>query len=150
MSGIVLPKEFAYPAAAVVSTFWLLAWQTVRVSRARREAKVDYPQVYAEKAEATANLAALKFNCTQRAHQNTLEVLPVILTGTLVTGLQYPVIAASLCGVWSFSRIFYTLGYSTGDPKKRLMGGNTLFGTLGLLGLLVGSTATVVSFIRAL
>ncbi|KAM5532236.1 hypothetical protein V8D89_014075 [Ganoderma adspersum] len=150
MSGIVLPKEFAYPAAAAVSTFWLLLWQTFRVGRARKAANVDYPQVYAEKAEAAANQAALKFNCVQRAHQNTLESIPMILTGTLITGLKYPVVAASLCGVWTFSKIFYTIGYSTGDPKKRLLGGNSLFGALGTLGLLIGSTATVVSFIRAL
>ncbi|PIL31423.1 hypothetical protein GSI_06124 [Ganoderma sinense ZZ0214-1] len=150
MSGIVLSKEFAYPAAAAVSTFWLLIWQTFRVSRARRAAKVDYPQVYAEKAEAAANQAALKFNCAQRAHQNTLETIPMILTSTLITGLKYPVLAASLCGAWTFSRIFYTIGYSSGDPKKRYMGGNLLFGIVGMFGLLLGSTATVVSFVRAL
>lgn len=77
-----LPR-FAYPAAAAVSTFWLLLWQTFRVGRARKAAQVDYPQgkwnahvvvwytdgrwaVYAEKAEAAANQAALKFNCVQR------------------------------------------------------------------------------------
>lgn len=42
----------------------------------------------------------------------------MILTSTLITGLKYPVVAASLCGVWTFSKIFYTIGYSTGDPKK--------------------------------
>ena len=67
-----------------MSTFWLLAWQTIRVGKARRLAKIEYPQgetlqfqetlphadrslaVYAEKAEAAANEAALKFNCAQR------------------------------------------------------------------------------------
>lgn len=36
--------RFAYPAAAVVSTFYLLSWQTLKVGRARKQAKIDYPQ----------------------------------------------------------------------------------------------------------
>jgi hypothetical protein len=35
--------------------------------------------VYAEKAVQDASKAALIFNCTQRAHQNTLENLPLAI-----------------------------------------------------------------------
>ncbi|KAI0699356.1 membrane-associated proteins in eicosanoid and glutathione metabolism [Cerioporus squamosus] len=149
-ASIVLPKEFAYPVATAVSSFYLLLWQTIKVSRARKAAKVDYPQVYADKAEAAANKAALAFNCTQRAHQNTLEVLPVVLTGTLISGLKYPIAAAALSGVWVLARVFYTIGYSTGDPKKRNMLGAGAIGSLGLMGLIGLSTASVVSLLKAL
>jgi glutathione S-transferase len=29
-----------------------------------------------------------------------------------------PILAASLCGLWSLSRISYTFGYLSGEPKK--------------------------------
>lgn len=69
-------------------------------------------------------------------HQNTLENLPIIVImwalisycvvmtlipstpRTLISGLKYPILAASACALWSLTRIPYTLGYITGDPKK--------------------------------
>ncbi|KAI0756369.1 Alpha/Beta hydrolase protein [Daedaleopsis nitida] len=115
---IILTKEFAYPVTAAVSTFYLLFWQAMKVSYVRHQAKITYPQLYAERAEAEASLAARVFNCMQRAHQNTLEQIPVILSGTLIGGMTYPIAAAALCGTWVFTRVLYTIGYSTGDPEK--------------------------------
>jgi glutathione S-transferase len=37
-------------------------------------------------------------------------------------GLAYPLTAAIVNAVWVVGRIMYTLGYSTGDPKKRIPG----------------------------
>jgi hypothetical protein len=37
---------------------------------------------------------------------------------TLITSLKYPVLAASALGLWSLARVGYTLGYSSGNPKK--------------------------------
>ncbi|KAI0361007.1 membrane-associated proteins in eicosanoid and glutathione metabolism [Trametes cingulata] len=149
-TGIILHKEFAYPAAAAVSTFYLLLWQSLRVGRARKQAGIEYPQVYADKVEAAARKEAHVFNCTQRAHQNTLEQLPIVVGSTLIGGLSYPVLAASLCGVWTLTRIAYSIGYSTGDPKKRNAGGAAVLGSLSALALIGTSTAAVVSWIRAL
>lgn len=42
----------------------------------------------------------------------------MILASTLITGVKYPKVAASLCGVWTVCRVLYTIGYSTGNPKK--------------------------------
>ncbi|KAI0756331.1 membrane-associated proteins in eicosanoid and glutathione metabolism [Daedaleopsis nitida] len=149
-SGIVLPQEYAYPVTAVVSTFYLLFWQTFKVGTARRKAKIEYPQVYAEKAEAAASQEAAIFNCTQRAHQNTLEVLPIIVGGTLIAGLTYPVAAASLCGAWVTARILYTIGYSTGNPKKRNLFGSAVIGTFSVAGLVGTATASAIALVRKL
>lgn len=37
---------------------------------------------------------------------------------TLITGVKYPIFAACACAAWAISRISYTRGYITGDPKK--------------------------------
>lgn len=37
---------------------------------------------------------------------------------TLLTALKFPVFAATALGFWSLSRVSYTRGYITGDPKK--------------------------------
>lgn len=56
----------------------MLTWQSIVVGKYRKAANVPYPQAYAEKAEADASLDAKKFNCAQRAHQNTLESIPIV------------------------------------------------------------------------
>ncbi|EIN14017.1 membrane-associated proteins in eicosanoid and glutathione metabolism [Punctularia strigosozonata HHB-11173 SS5] len=147
-NAIVLPEKFSYVAAAGLSTVYLCVWQTFRVGRARKASGIQYPQVYAEKAEAQASKAAQVFNCTQRAHQNTLEALPLALTMTLITGLKYPEVASGLCATWVFGRIFYTINYSKGDASKRGSGLAAL-GSVSLLGLLVASTWTVGQFIKS-
>lgn len=71
---------------------------------------------------------------TKGAHHNTLEYLPVMHTTyvpnfffllaltpsprTIITGLKYPHLAASICALWVIGRIAYTRGYITGDPSK--------------------------------
>jgi hypothetical protein len=40
-------------------------------------------------------------------------------------GLAYPVTAAIVNAAWVVGRVMYTLGYSTGDPKKRIPGGQS-------------------------
>lgn len=77
----------------------------------------DQP-AYADAAEAKANPAAMRFNCAQRAHQNTLEVVPHTLFTILFSGLRYPTIAIAFGSIWLFGRIIYTVGYSSGDPAK--------------------------------
>ena len=92
------------------------------------------------------------FNCIQRAHQNTLENLPqffFLLTIGMALhdrcfktlrmfvfcpgGLSMPKLSAAAGWVWVAGRVVYALGYSTGDPAKRVRGA---FGYLGLFTLL--------------
>ena len=48
------------------------------------------------------------------------------LSSLFVTGLKRPYLSASLGGLWLAGRIFYTIGYSSGDPKRRLTRGGYL------------------------
>ncbi|PCH34051.1 membrane-associated glutathione metabolism protein [Wolfiporia cocos MD-104 SS10] len=145
---IVLSKEYVYPVAAIASTCWLTFWQTIKVGGARKRAGIPYPYVYADKAEVAANQEANVFNCTQRAHQNTLEYFPIVVASTVVASLKHPLIAASLCGLFTASRVVYTIGYSTGDPAKRNLFGSAMFSSLGWLALLGTSAWTVVELFR--
>jgi len=145
-STIIVPKGVGYTSAAILSTAIVLLWQTSVVGKTRKRAEIKYPQAYAEKAEAAASKEAFIFNCAQRAHQNTLETIPIVLIMTLITAVKYPVPAAAACGLWSFSRIIYTLGYTTGEPKKRSRGN---VGYIGLIGLLGGATYTVFDLLMA-
>jgi len=141
MIAIALPVRYPLVACVGVGTFWLTTWQSFTVGKLRQAAGVPYPQAYAEKAEAAANPDAMRFNCAQRAHQNTMESLPHVLFGLFFTGIRYPTIAASLGAAFLVGKVFYTFGYISGDPKNR----NSLLGPLGsisTLGLLLASTFT--------
>lgn len=116
-----------------------------KVGQARRAAKVPYPYVYAEKSEAEKDPKKNIFNCAQRAHQNTLELLPIYNTLLLVGGLKYPEISAAAGAVFLLGRIVFTSGYVTGDPAKRTRGA---FGFLGLIALLGTSASTVYSLLK--
>lgn len=147
-SSIVLPPGFGYVAAGLVSTAWVLGWQMLVVGKHRKKSGIKYPQLYAEKAEADASKEAYLFNCAQRAHQNTLEHMPIIVVTTLVTAMKYPVFAGYACGLWALSRILYTLGYTTGDPAKRNTRGGIL-GELPVFGLLFCSAYTAFDLLRS-
>ncbi|KAF8435834.1 hypothetical protein L210DRAFT_3484299 [Boletus edulis BED1] len=138
---ILLPESYRYVAGALVSVVWLMGWQTIVVNRYRSSSGIKYPQLYAEKAEAQASREAHLFNCAQRAHQNTLEHMPAILITTLVSGVKYPVLAASACAFWAFTRVLYTIGYTSGDAAKRNSRGGFL-GEIPSIGLILGSTYT--------
>ncbi|KAJ7481667.1 membrane-associated proteins in eicosanoid and glutathione metabolism [Mycena latifolia] len=145
---VVLPAGIAPLAGAFLSTAILVLGQGVVVGSNRRGSGVAYPRAYAEKAEMDANPQAVKFNCAQRAHANTLENLPVLYTMTLITALKYPTLAASALGLWSLARVGYTWGYTTGDAKKRTNVLSVLHYPI-VLTLLGASTWTVAQLVLA-
>ncbi|KAI8458015.1 hypothetical protein BY996DRAFT_6874574 [Phakopsora pachyrhizi] len=125
------PQDYGYVALTAASTGFLGLFQVMAVSKARKAAKVPYPETYATREEAKADLLKMKFNCAQRSHQNTLETLPFFLFSLLFSGLRYPRFSASCGAIWVLGRVVYTLGYNTGDPSKRVRGA---FHNLGILG----------------
>ncbi|EGN95831.1 hypothetical protein SERLA73DRAFT_187059 [Serpula lacrymans var. lacrymans S7.3] len=146
MTSIVLPQGFGMVGLAVLSTTWVLTWQTTLVNKYRKRSGIEYPQLYAERAQVEASQDALLFNCMQRAHANTLEVIPIIAITTLVAGVKHPYLAATGCGLWVLSRIPYTLGYTTGDPIKRTRRGG-IVGPVMMGCLLVGSAYTALDLV---
>jgi glutathione S-transferase len=52
----------------------------------------------------------------------------------LVAGAPFPVTAAISGAVYSLGKLAYFMGYSTGDPNKRLWGSFSYFGLLALIG----------------
>ncbi|KAL5533961.1 hypothetical protein ACEPAG_421 [Sanghuangporus baumii] len=146
MPSFNVPEGYSYVLAAATATTFLNTYQVTNTKRARRAAGVPYPYAYAEKAEAASNNAVQKFNCAQRAHQNTLEHAPYVLYSLLVTGLKYPYLGAALGTSWVLGRVLYTLGYSTGDPEKRLRPG-WIFSSIGQYGLYLTSALTTYKFV---
>ncbi|ORY55318.1 hypothetical protein BCR35DRAFT_310080 [Leucosporidium creatinivorum] len=128
-----LSGDFRYVLAVAVSTGFLSFWQSLKVSAARKVAGVKYPAQYAPDADAQKDIKAMKFNCAQRAHGNTLESLPFFLFSLIYVGLSKPVTAAVLGALWVSGRVLYTIGYTSGIPSNRMWGVHHNIGHLGLM-----------------
>ncbi|EFN56532.1 hypothetical protein CHLNCDRAFT_144160 [Chlorella variabilis] len=120
VAAVALPPNYGWVMTSVAFTAAVVQWQAARVMKARKECGVAYPTLYAP---GTDELAT-RFNCTQRAHQNSIEMLPQQLAMQMLVGLVYPRAAAAQGLVWAIGRILYTRGYSTGDPAQRAPGGS--------------------------
>ncbi|KAL2912152.1 hypothetical protein HK105_208353 [Polyrhizophydium stewartii] len=143
MTTITLTREHGYAAGVgIVSTLYLLGLG-FRVAAARRKAGVPYPYLYAERAEADKDPLKNIFNCTQRAHQNTLEGYPIFIVLFGIASIEHPLYAAISGLVWLAGRHAYASGYATGDPSKRTRGNFGYFGSIALLGLAVKTAATL-------
>nr|VDD22036.1 unnamed protein product [Brassica oleracea] len=154
-----LPNEYGYVALVLVFYCFLNLWMGAQVGMARkrfafnlirRRSKfffftynVPYPTLYAIESE---NKDAKLFNCVQRGHQNSLEMMPMYFVLMILGGMKHPCICACLGLLYNITRFFYFKGYSTGDPMKRLTIGK--YGFLGLLGLMICTISFGVSLIR--
>lgn len=124
-----LPEGYGYVVLTGVASNFVNMWMAINVGRARKKYEVKYPIMYSDNE---------KFNCIQRAHQNTLENYPQFLLLLFVGGLQYPKISAGAGLLYLLGRIAFARGYYTGEPDKRKYGS---FGYIGLLTLL-GNTVS--------
>ncbi|KAL1223236.1 hypothetical protein V5N11_029472 [Cardamine amara subsp. amara] len=137
-----LPNEYGYVVLIVVFYCFLNLWMSAQVGRARKRYNVPYPTLYAIESE---NKDAKLFNCVQRGHQNSLEMMPMFFILMVLGGMKHPCLCTGLGLLYSITRFFYFKGYSTGDPTKRLTIGKYAF--LGLFGLMICTISFGVSLI---
>ncbi|XP_052087290.1 microsomal glutathione S-transferase 3-like isoform X1 [Mytilus californianus] len=130
-----LPSDFGYVILTSIASIFVLMWKGFQVGKARTKYEVPYPKMYSDDD---------RFNCVQRAHQNTLENYPQFLILLIFGGLTFPKLSAAAGMVWIVGRVFYALGYYSGDPKKRMRGA---FAYIGLLALLVFSIITALKML---
>lgn len=112
-----LPKEYGYVVAVFVAYSIMNFWMAMSVGKARKKYNVPYPAMYAVESE---NKNAKIFNCIQRGHQNSLEMMPSFFAAMLLSGIHHPLIASAIGSLYVVGRFFYFKGYSSGDPSKRL------------------------------
>jgi glutathione S-transferase len=123
-----LSADYGFVILVGFATFLLDVWLTWNVGKGRQIFNVPYPQMYSEKED--------KFNCYQRAHQNTLELLPFFLMALFVGGIFHPLVASALGALWIVGRVLFAEGYYTGDPKNRTIGFRISFIALTLMMLI--------------
>lgn len=111
---IQIHPEYGYVILAASGTFLVNFWQMMKIGGKRKELGIQFPQMWSDQHPI--------FNCYQRAHQNTLEIVPFFLALVFAGGLRHPLIASGSGGIFLVARIVYSLGYYTGDPKKRIPG----------------------------
>ncbi|MCL7039586.1 hypothetical protein MKW94_002568 [Papaver nudicaule] len=145
MEGVesLLPKKYGYVVLALVFYCFLNFWMAFQVGIARRKYKVYFPVLYASASE---NKDAKVFNCIQRGHQNSLELMPIFFIVLVLGGLQHPIVSASFGLIYIVGRYFYFTGYATGDPRNRLKLGKISF--LAMAGLIVCTISLGINLLR--
>ncbi|GLU10597.1 hypothetical protein SLE2022_273900 [Rubroshorea leprosula] len=127
-----LPREYGYVVLVLVLYCFLNFWMAAQVGKARKKYKVSFPTLYASESE---NKDAKLFNCVQRGHQNSLEMMPMFFILMILGGMRHPCVCAGFGLLYIVGRYFYFTGYATGDPQNRLKIGK--FGFLALLALMI-------------
>ncbi|CAO2833122.1 unnamed protein product [Amaranthus hypochondriacus] len=139
-----LTKEYGYVVLVLVFYCIFNFWMAFQVGKARKKYNVFYPTMYALESE---NKEAKLFNCVQRGHQNSLEMMPMFFVLMILGGMRHPCISAGLGIFYIVTRYFYFTGYSSGDPQKRLSIGK--FGFFALFGLMICSISFGVNLLIA-
>jgi len=143
-----LKPEFGYVlAVATASTVVHNMYMGVKVGMARKKYDIKYPDLYATKDNCPNEEYRKKFNCVQRAHQNSLENYPAYLGLLTLAGLKFPITAAAFGASYLVGRIGYFEGYSSGNPDKRINPLTTLnyVGLLGLMGTCIAAAVKLLT-----
>lgn len=122
-------ENYLSVAAVTLVSLLVYFWLGLRVARARGKHGIAAPAISGHE----------DFERVFRAHQNTLEWLPMYITSLWLFAIYWSAEAAAVIGlVWVIGRILYGLGYakaagsrSTGFMIQALATGVLLFGALG-------------------
>ncbi|KAK2979223.1 hypothetical protein RJ640_009621 [Escallonia rubra] len=139
-----LPKEYGYVVLVLVLYCFLNFYMAAQVGKARRKYKVFYPTMYAVESE---NKDAKIFNCVQRGHQNSLEMMPMFFALMIVGGIRHPLICTAIGVLYTVTRYFYFTGYATGDPQNRLSIGK--YGFVAIMGLMISAISCGINLLIA-
>uniref|UniRef100_A0A7S2KV36 Glutathione transferase n=1 Tax=Zooxanthella nutricula TaxID=1333877 RepID=A0A7S2KV36_9DINO len=115
---IEFPEGYALCFVPLALSWLMNTFLVLQVVIGRKRYDVQYPNLYAPAGHKDAD----KFNCIQRAHQNTLESWSMVMVTMLAVGLVYPVYAAAAGMAWVLGRFVYGLGYALGNPMFRSPG----------------------------
>lgn len=127
-----IPDGYALCFVPLALSWIVNLFLTFQVVRARKKYGVNYPALYAPPGHKHEE----KFNCIQRAHQNTLESWSMVMFTMFAVGLVYPVAAAVSGFMWVLGRFVYGFGYALGNPSYRMPGGIlSHFGDFPLMGM---------------
>ena len=126
-----ISPEYGYVVMVATGMVFVNFWKMMRIGGMRKKLGIKYPKMYSDEHPI--------FNCYQRAHQNTLEFVPYFYPTLLTAGLRHPMGAAIAGGIFVLGRVIYALGYSSGDPQKRVPGAliSEVLGLLPLMGMSV-------------
>lgn len=119
MPTLEISTNIGYAVAVIVGSQMASWFGAVKVMHARKQYNISYPTLYSTGKSAEDTM----FNCAQRAHQNTLETLPIVNLMTLASSLLYPRVAALFGFTWVLGRFLYIHGYATNGPEGRTLGG---------------------------
>ncbi|KAI8921458.1 hypothetical protein BC831DRAFT_515271 [Entophlyctis helioformis] len=145
MTTITITREHAYPVGVAVASSLFVVYLSVRAGIARSKAKIPLPYMYAERAEAEKDPVKHVFNCTQRSHQNMLEMYPLFLVLLSVSSIRHPTYAAVAGLIFLAGRAVYSHNYSAGHPEARKRGGFFMIGALGLIGMAVSTAVSLIT-----
>mmetsp|Transcript_22257 Transcript_22257/g.33165 ORF Transcript_22257/g.33165 Transcript_22257/m.33165 type:complete len:144 (+) Transcript_22257:55-486(+) len=113
-----LPKDYGYVMLSIAASGMVNLYLMFQVGAARKKYGVKYPALYAEESHKHAK----EFNSVQRAHQNTLENMPLFLIMVTTNGLVFPKVSAAMGFVFAVGRFFYGYGYAKYGPRGRMVG----------------------------
>lgn len=122
---------FAYPFAGLATGLAILifVWTGFVVGKARKQHNVPHPETQGSPG----------FNRAWRAHQNTLEALPIFIPALWLFALTFSDAWAGILGlVWAVGRVVYVRGYCAAAEKREagftiaiLANAVLLFGAMG-------------------
>merc|ERR1711936_198324 len=147
---LMIDPAYGYVLLVPILTYCLSFWQGFMVGKMRTKYKVDYPAMYSD-TEPVFNCYQVKIFdvncfpasnavCLQRAHQNTLERIPLFLILLLTAGLLNAKVTAAFGFLWLLARVIYAVGYYSGIPKNRVAG--------SLMSLLSEAPLLVMTFLQ--